>query len=212
MALLAILLCCCVSAAAKAADRDTQYWFTENLSVRVDDSTTITLDFNQRARSSLAGGDQYLDRIMVDHAVAKGVLVGVGAAYQYNDREKEIRTFQQFTLTRGALSSRSRLEQRMFESGPDVIWRAVQRFQIAQPIGGSKQWTLIANGDLFFQLNRAKPADKLGLNQFRNQIGLKHQFTKALSAQLTYMRQQNIRDGRPDLVATAPWVTLAWKL
>ena len=46
----------------------------------------------------------------------------------------------------------------------------------------------------------------------RNQIGLRHPIAKALDAQLLYMRQQNFRDGRLDIISHIPWLTLSWRL
>lgn len=202
----------CIPLAAHARDEEAQLWVTQNIAAKADRATTISIDLNQRARSSTFGGDQYLNRITLDHAVAKGVVLGFGAAYQYNDREKEIRTFQQITLSKGVMSSRTRLEQRMFETGPDVVWRLVERVQVAQPLDRAKRWTAVVNADLFFQLSRAKPTDPLGLTQIRTQAGLRRQVNDHLSIQATYMRQQSLRPGRPDTVAHAPWVTLFWKI
>lgn len=197
---------------ANATDQETQGWLTENVSVRADSATTVSVDFNQRARSARAGGDQYLDRVAIDHSIAKGVSIGGGITYQYNDREKEIRIHEQITLTKGIVSARTRLEQRMFDTRPDVVWRVAERLQIARPLDRAKSWTLIANTDLFFLLNRQKPSDTIGFNQFRTQIGFRRQLTRHLFVQATYLRQQSIRHGRPDAVVNAPWLIFGWRL
>ena len=46
----------------------------------------------------------------------------------------------------------------------------------------------------------------------RHQIGLRHPIAKDVDAQILYMRQQNFRDGRPDVVSYVPWLTLSWRI
>lgn len=199
-------------APAHAADQEAQLWLTENFSTKIDGATTLTLDLNQRARSAKAGGDQYLQRLSIDRKIADGVEIGLGATYQQTDVEKEHRTHEQITLSHGIFAARIRVEQRMFERVSETGWRLRERLQAMVPVDSAKKWTLIANGELFFQLNRLKASDRRGLAQFRTQIGLRRALGKSLSIQLLYLRQQNIRDNRPDFIAHAPLLTLNWRI
>ena len=209
-ALLAIILI--LPANAAAATSETQAWVTESLIIKASDADTVTIDTSQRFRRDSSNGDQQTVRLLIDHSIAKGVQLGGGIAYFHSGPEQELRLFQQATLTKGIWLSRTRIEQRFFDTADRASWRLRQRVQASIPLDGAKKWTLVAATELMFHLNRARPSDKTGLAVMRNQIGLRHPISKALDAQLLYMRQQTFRDNRPDAVAHVPWLTLSWKI
>ncbi|PJG47668.1 hypothetical protein CAF53_04970 [Sphingobium sp. LB126] len=197
---------------AAAATSETQGWMTESLIIKAGDANMVSLDISERLRRDASNGDQQTLRVMIDHRIATGVQVGGGLAYFHSGPEQEMRLFQQVTLTQGIWMSRTRIEQRFFDTADEASWRLRQRGQASIPLDRAKRWTLVAATELMFHLNRAKPGDKMGLAVMRNQVGLRHPIGKALEAQLLYMRQQTFRDGRPDAVAHIPWLTLSWKI
>lgn len=197
---------------ATAATSETQGWITESLIIKASDADIVTIDTSQRFRRETSNGDQQSVRASLDHRIATGMQIGGGLAYFHSGPEQEMRLFQQMTLTKGIWLSRTRLEQRFFDTADKASWRLRQRVQAAVPLDSARQWTLVAATELMFHLNRARPSDKTGLAVMRNQIGLRHPITKTLDAQLLYMRQQTFRDGRPDAVAHVPWLTLSWKI
>ncbi|WP_298395357.1 DUF2490 domain-containing protein [Sphingobium sp.] len=208
-------LCLLLSPAAPACavTEESQAWMTELATIRVSPNDSITVDSSQRLRSDAqSGGEQFLARISIDHSIAPHLQLGGGMAYLKSEADQELRLFQQATLSKGIWLSRTRIEQRFFSTADEESWRLRQRVQAAVPIDGEKQWTVIAATEVFFHLNRARPSDKTGLAMMRNQIGLRHPVAKTLDAQLLYMRQQNFRDGRPDVVSHIPWLTLSWRL
>lgn len=197
---------------ATAATSENQAWLTESLIIKASDADTVTIDASQRFRRHASNDEQQTARILLDHRIAKGVQVGGGMAYFHSEPEQELRLFQQVTLTKGIWLGRTRLEQRFFDTADRASWRLRQRVQASLPLDTAKKWTLVAATELMFHLNRARPSDKTGLAVMRHQIGLRHPLTKALDAQLLYMRQQTFRDHRPDAVAHVPWLTLSWKI
>lgn len=207
-----LLIAMSAAAPASAATSETQAWTTESLVIQASDANTINLDTSQRLRRGASNGEQQTVRILIDHRIAAGVQVGGGLAYFHSGPEQEMRLFQQVTLTKGIWLSRTRIEQRFFDTADRASWRLRQRVQASVPLDSAKKWTLVAATELMFHLNRARPSDKNGLAVMRNQIGLRHPISKALDAQLLYMRQQTFRDGRPDAVAHIPWLTLSWKI
>jgi len=211
LAALALLLLA-ISPAAKAAEEETQLWIGASATVKASPIDIIVVDIGHRFRRDESGGEQQLARIALDHAVAKNVQIGGGFAFFHSGPEQELRTFQQLTLTHGILQSRTRLEQRFFDTADEASWRLRQRIQASVPLDTAKRWTLVAAGELFFHLNRAKPSDKTGLAVMRQQAGLRHALNKAVDVQLLYMRQQTLRDNRPDAVVHVPWLTLNWKI
>lgn len=209
-ALLAIALI--FPATSSAATSETQAWITESLVIRASDADIVSIDMSQRFRRSSSNDEQQSLRVLIDHGIAKGVQIGGGMAYFHSGPEQELRLFQQATLTKGIWLSRTRIEQRFFDTADRASWRLRQRVQASLPIDAAKKWTLVAAGELMFHLNRARPSDKTGLAVMRTQIGLRRPLSKAIDAQLLYMRQQTFRDDRPDAVAHVPWLTLSWKI
>lgn len=196
-----------------AATQDSQAWLTEMVTIKAGPADIITIDSSQRARSdSRNGGEQFLSRIAIDHRIAPAVQLSGGFAYLKSEADEELRLFQQVTLTKGIWMARTRMEQRFFDTVDAPVWRLRQRVQASVPIDAAKQWTVIAATEIFFHLNRGRPSDKTGLATMRHQIGLRHPIAEGVDAQLLYMRQQNFRDGRPDVVSHVPWLTLSWRI
>nr|WP_253343826.1 DUF2490 domain-containing protein [Sphingobium sp. OAS761] len=216
MRILALL--CCVSMlalppAAHAATEDVQAWLSESISIKASDTDTVTIDASQRARSDTSsGGEQFLQRVTWDHEIVPKVQIGGGFAYVKSEADQEMRFHQQLTVTHGPLQSRTRLEQRFFDYADNAVWRLRERVQLTIPLNGARTWSAVGAGEAFFNLNRARPGDRTGLATFRLQAGLRRRLSKTLDAQLLYMRQQNIRDGRPDTVNHLPWLSFNWRL
>ena len=197
---------------AAAATEEAQAWLTESVNIAASPKDTVSLDVSERFRRASSGGDQQTVRILIDHRVAKGVLLGGGIAFFHSGPEQELRFFEQASVTRGIFLARTRLEQRFFDTTERTGWRLRQRFQASIPLGSAKAPTLVAATEFFFQLNRAKASDKPGLAMMRQQIGLRQPLGRSVDLQLLYMRQQSFRDHRPDAVAHVPWATLSWKI
>ena len=201
-----------VTPAARATEEETQLWLGASATMKASPSDVVVVDIGHRFRRDESGGEQQLARIALDHAVAKNVHVGGGFAFFHSEPEQELRLFQQLTASHGIWQSRTRLEQRFFDTADEASWRLRQRIQASVPLDAGKRWTLVAAGELFFHLNRARPSDKTGLAVMRQQAGLRHALSKAVDVQLLYMRQQSFRDNRPDAVVHVPWLTLNWKI
>ena len=200
------------SPAAQAAEEETQLWIGASATMKATPHDIVVIDIGHRFRRDESGGEQQLARIALDHAVAEHVQVGGGFAFFHSGPEQELRTFQQLTLSHGIWQSRTRLEQRFFDTADEASWRLRQRIQAAIPLDAARKWTLVAAGELFFHLNRARPSDKTGLAVMRQQAGLRHALSKSIDVQALYMRQQSFRDDRPDAVVHVPWLTLNWKI
>lgn len=199
-----------------AATEENQAWITESVTMQASESDLVTLDMSQRFRRDRSDDEQALFRLALDHRVADSLLLGGGIAYLEGKAEEEMRLFQQATFTSGIWMARTRLEQRFFETafnmGDRASWRLRQRAQATVPVDRDRRWAVVGAVELFFHLNRARPADKTGLAMMRHQLGLRHAVTRVMDVQLLYMRQQSFRDRRPDAVAHVPWLTLAWKI
>ncbi|NIJ15114.1 DUF2490 domain-containing protein [Sphingobium vermicomposti] len=210
--LLLAFLSLTISPVARATEEESQLWLGASATMKASPRDMVIIDVGHRFRRDESNGDQQLARIALDHSVAKNVQIGGGIAYFHSEPEQELRLFQQLTATHGILQNRIRLEQRFFDTADEASWRLRHRIQATVPLDSARRWTLIAANELFFHLNRAKPSDKTGVAVMRQQAGLRHALGKALDVQLLYMRQQGLRDDRPDAVVHVPWLTLNWKI
>ena len=197
---------------AGAATEEAQAWITQSVNIAATPTDTVSLDLSQRFRSDSSNGDQQTVRTLLEHRIARGVQIGGGFSFFHSGPEQELRLFQQASFTHGLFLARTRIEQRFFDTADRASWRLRQRFQASIPLGSPKGPVLVAATEFFLHLNRARPSDKIGLAMMRQQIGLRQPLTKAIDAQLLYMRQQTFRDNRPDAVAHVPWMTLSWKI
>lgn len=195
-----------------SATSETQGWITTSLTAKAGETALVSMDVSQRFRSERSGDEQMLVRLGIDHRIADGVQIGGGIAYLEGAAEKELRPFQQITLSRGRWLARTRLEQRFFDNSATAGWRLRQRVQAAMPIDAARRWTAVIAGEAMAHLNRARPGDRTGLATIRAQIGLRHAVTPKMDVQLLYMYQVQRRSGRPDATAHIPWATLAWRI
>jgi len=191
---------------ARSETHEVQGWLTEAFTFKADKSTTVTIDLNQRARRQGSDDEQFLQRVTVEHGIAPGLRIGSGMLYAFSDTERELRPHQQITYTKGIFETRTRLEQRFFEGAPRTGWRLRQRMQLLVPIDTGKRWNVVAAGEVMFHLNRARDNDTKGFAVLRNEIGLRHKVSKHLDVQLSYMRQQSIRENRADQIVHLPWL------
>ncbi|WP_146001549.1 DUF2490 domain-containing protein, partial [Sphingobium fuliginis] len=104
-------------------------------------------------RQASSNGGQQTVRVLIDHRVAGAVQIGGGVAFFRSEPEQEMRLFQQVTLTKGIWMSRTRIEQRFFDTTDRASWRLRQRMQASVPLDAAKRWTLIAAAELMFHLN-----------------------------------------------------------
>lgn len=198
---------------ARAATHDTQFWIGEAITLNADDNDSITFDSSQRARADrTSGGEQWLARLTIDHKIAPRVQLGGGFAYFHGQGDQELRFHQQLTASHGILQSRTRLEERFFDYADAAAWRLRERVQIAPALDRAGRWTAVAAAEAFFSLNRLRPSERTGLAAFRLQAGVRRALSRHVDMQLLYMRQQTVRDGRPDVVNHVPWLTLNWRL
>jgi len=135
-----------------------------------------------------------------EHALAALVVAGLGKPKAVADLFSGC----------GPFALRTRLEERMIDGVPETALRLRERFGLALPLDSKARWTLLASGELFFQLNRTRPSDVTGLNAVRTQLGFRHALTPALSLTALYQRQQGIRRGAQDTVAHISVLAIGW--
>ena len=80
------------------------------------------------------------------------------------------------------------------------------------PLDSEGEWTGFADAETFLTVRSIDVGGKDGLTGIRTQIGVRHALTDSLEVGLAYLRQQDIRDGRPDRVGHAPLLSLEFAL
>lgn len=94
----------------------------------------------------------------------------------------------------------------MEDARPGVRFRP--RLGVELPIGAGGRWSAQADAELFLTLRSTASGGDEGLTGLRTQIGGAYEINERLSVSLAYLRQQEIRDGRADVVGHAPLVGL----
>ncbi|MHA7871887.1 MAG: DUF2490 domain-containing protein, partial [Hyphococcus sp.] len=93
----------------------------------------------------------------------------------------------------GVLSGRSRLEQRLLNTGDDTGWRYRQSFRFARPLP-TLPYTAVVSNETFFHLNDADWGPRAGFDQTRTFIGAGRQITDNLRFEAGYL---NVYLNRP---------------
>jgi hypothetical protein len=77
---------------------------------------------------------------------------------------------------------------------------------VALPLSESGRWSAVADAELFLTARSTSPGGDEGLTGLRTQVGVSYEVSDRLSVKLAYLRQQDIRDGAPDIVGHAPLI------
>jgi len=95
-----------------------------------------------------------------------------------------------------ALSSRSRLEQRLVEDSGDTGWRLRQLFRGQRPLRGP--WSLVLQDEVFVNFNDTDAGAASGFDQNRLFAGFAWQFAPAARTEVGYLNQFIGRPARDD--------------
>lgn len=203
-AALAAGLLCLVPASALAGDEDAELWFNPSATRAISDRTEFELETAQRLRSD-PRNDTYFVRAWVNHTDARGTKWSAGLEQRWNGPdEREIRMLQQVGYSWGALDFRTRLEQRFVTDTSRTGVRVRQRVGSSVPVGGDG-WSLAGDAEFFVTVRATDPDGQTGLTGLRTFVGFEREVGR-YELSLGYLRQQDIRDGRPDRIGHAPFI------
>jgi hypothetical protein len=193
--------------AAAQTDDGLELWLNPSVSWSLDDDTEVEVETAQRFRRGADGrGDTYYARLWLNQDVSKALSVSAGLEQRTNQPgADETRLLQQVSARRGVLRTRLRLEQRFVDGGRMGV-RLRPRAGVELPLGSSGRWSAKANAELFLTLRSTTPGGDEGLTGVRTQIGAGYKVTERLSVTVAYLRQQDVREGRPDVVGHAPLI------
>jgi hypothetical protein len=203
---LALLAMASVPTAALANDDGAEFWLNPSAEIALDDDTALEIETAQRSRNAVDGrADTYFARLWINQSLSKQVTLSGAVERRINDgAANETRLIQQLSTRHGVIRTRLRLEQRMVERAAQTGWRLRPRVGIAVPLDEAKHWQFKSDAELFLTLRATSPTGMTGLTGLRTQIGFGHKISDQLSLNLAYLRQQDIRENRPDTVGHAP--------
>jgi hypothetical protein len=195
---------------ASATEDRLELWLNPAVTTDLDDKTSIELETAQRFRESPAD-DTYYARLWLGRGLGKGLTLSAGVERRHEGEGRETRLLQQLSYPLvGILKGRTRLEQRFLNDEPRTAFRLRQRLGVGIPLS-SDGWEVAANAEGFFTLRASEAGGQTGLTGLRTFVGVEREFDR-VEVSLGYLRQQTIREARPDTVGHAPFVGLTFKL
>lgn len=210
--LLALCATLLVATPASATEEDFNVWTGQFIVVDLDKDGDwfVRGEAQERFTDDADRLGQLLLRTLVGYRIDKDVSIGGGYAYILTDPAgpveiNEHRFYQELNIRlidRGGvtLDSRTRLEQRTFEEGSGISWRARNFIQLRAPI--SKNNKFVAYTEPFIELNDTR-FQRGGLSVWRNFAGVSVPLATGIEIVPGYLNQTVFRDGedRMDHVA-----------
>lgn len=200
-------------AEAFAADEETQLWLTGTAAVPLAENVSGTFELSRRIRED---DDQVLLRGNADFRLSPTVSLGGGGAYVNSidglletGEDKEFRMHQQLTLSFGALSFRTRVEERFFEDADRMQLRIRQRIQASAQV--AKDLHGAFSGEVFYVACSEDDGGDDQIAQWRLNATLAHRLSPTLEATVGYLFMYTPRTGEPDKIAHVPQLTLTYR-
>lgn len=205
---LAALGAALLHAPAAASDDAFELWLNPSASFDLNGNTGVEIETAQRFRSASDGRpDTYFLRLWLHQELNDAVTISGAAEQRINDGDSdETRFMQQLSTKHGVLRTRLRLDQRFVDGTGRMGWRIRPRVGVSVPMGDDGRWSLQGNAELFFTLRSTSAGGDEGLTGLRTQLGASYELTENFSLTAAYLRQQDIRNGRPDQVGNAPLI------
>lgn len=208
-AALAAFVFALLHAPAAASDDGFEFWLNPSASFELDNDTALEIETAQRFRDASDGrADTYFGRLWLNQDMGEAVTLSGAVERRINDGgDDETRLIQQLSTKHGVLRTRLRLEQRLVDGGGGRAGLRVRpRLGVAAPLGTESPWSLEGNAELFFTMRGTSAGGDKGLTGLRTQLGASYDLSDRVSLSLTYLRQQDIADDRPDRVGHAPLI------
>lgn len=217
-----IVLPALLASGAPAAAADVQNWDGLVVQGPVTGRLLLWGEVQGRLVDDVSRVGQVLARTGLGLRLGRNVDVYAGYAWQHYDgapanARDEHRIWQQISapLWQGAggvqLSTRWRLEQRMFEGARDTGWRLRGQLRLALPLRGPGSFGPLLWSETFYEFNSTDWGAREGLNQQRSFAGALVPVTGNLALEAGYMHQYVKRPAgdRGNHVAS---LTLIWRL
>jgi hypothetical protein len=206
--LLAALAAAWQPSSARAADENTQFWFNQNVTGKIADRTTLTIDATQRLRDA-NDGDQQTLRVTLEQEIADAMEIGGGVGVFETGGETEIRVTQQITATPGRFELRSRLEERFFDGADRMELRLRKRVHYNQPIAPG--WRATGGVEWLALLQSRNKGEGFSTDQWRFQAIVTHEVSKNLDVGAIYWLVVEPRGGQADRISHIPQAVVTYR-
>lgn len=198
-----------VTPAQAAPSQDEQFWFLTLAQGSVKDDILYMLEVQPRFGGDGSNLNQILLRPAVGVKLNDRLSVYQGYAAVRSPRSSgadvtEDRSFQQLNwsmgrVAGGALTSRTRFEQRWLSTGNDTGWRARQMLRYALPLSNKpRRLAAIASVEAFAALNDTDWGARSGFDRVRSFAGLEVPLSGKSTVEFGYLNQYVDNRGRRD--------------
>jgi opacity protein-like surface antigen len=205
------LACVLAPAPAFATDDNFEVWTNPRFTTALDKNTELQLETAQRFRDAGDGGvDTYGFDLWVIQKLDDTFTAQFGVERRFNDGgADETRLQYQLSAKTGIWRARGRIEQRFVDgNGGRMGVRARFRGGVSVPLDNKKKLSGFTDLETFFTLRATSKGGDDGFTGFRTRIGAAYKVSKALTVNLAYLRQQDVRSNRIDRVGHAPFIGL----
>jgi hypothetical protein len=194
--LLSCLLMTCPLASsvwAEAYDADSESWSLINVNFVLPRKWRVSLEAQNRVANNLREQDRLLLRGAIGYQLHPKWSLWLGHAWtpSYQPRyNSEHRVFQQVIFQhrfkRLDVANRTRLEERFIAGMGETSYRFRTLFRGQYFLDARRKWSLVANDEIFFNLNNASRATSSGLDQNRTYVGVNHTFNPHVNLDVGY--------------------------
>jgi hypothetical protein len=192
---------------ALAANADTQVWVTESATVPLAHAVNGTFEISERFREN---GDQLLTRGTADFRLSGVAAVGGGAAYvETFGGADEFRPHQQLTLGFGAVSLRSRVEERFFDGADRMELRLRQRIGVSEAVSSWLKAGL--TGELLYIARSRDAGGDAHVDSWRANATLTRRLAPRFEGTLGYLAILAPRDGGPDRLSHVIQLSIGYR-
>jgi opacity protein-like surface antigen len=204
------LACFLAPAPAFATDDNFEIWINPRFTTALDKNTDVQLETAQRFRDADDGGvDTYGFDLWVIQKLNDSLTAQFGVERRINDGgPNEVRLQYQMSLKTGIFRGRGRIEQRYVDDTDRMGLRARFRGGVSVPLDSKKKLSGFSDVETFFTIRSTGKGGDDGFTGFRTRIGAAYKVSKALTVNLAYLRQQDVRSNRIDRVGHAPFIGL----
>lgn len=194
--LLAALYAAWQPSIAQAQDEDVQLWIYAVATGDLDDNTRLTLDASARWREQRRGDEQQTVRFNIEQEVTDSVRIGGGLGVFDAGGLTEVRPHQEFTVTSGRLSARTRIEERFFDGADRMEFRFRQRLRYSLPIGDD--FDARFDGEYFNLVQTQNRNSSAARDQWRGRVEIGWKARKDLRLSLAYLAIYTPTPNAPD--------------
>lgn len=199
----------CFPNEAAGQDEDLQFWILTSASGHLDEDTSLTIDATYRVREDVRGGDERTLRFLVEQDVTEFAKIGGGlGVFEAAGGKTQIRVTQQVAIRAGRFDSRTRVEERFFDSAEQVELRFRQRLRFRQPVSQDINLALSLE---WLHLLQPRSRNTQYRDELRPQVGFAYNVHDNISLGVNYLAIISPRGMQRDRINHIPQASIDWK-